>query len=530
LDVEAAGSVLVLALALVVVTTVLTLAAAAPAAAEWSKPFAISSSTAPYTFGYGPALGVAPDGSFLAVWLHSLPGKQSNGFIEARRIDANGNLGPVLTLTSTNGDVRIPRIAISPDADAIVIWKRITPQHSAIEARRLHADGTLGPVITVSEPGDREVVSALAVDSHGNATVAWANQVFDSSVLKVRRISATDELGPVHTLTKTIDGLIGGVATAVGPDNRPLIVYDQFGQIRAQRLSASGDPLPGVMQLSATDDTSSFPQALSDASSVVRVIWGRSDPMPQAVSTRTVEPDGTLGATEGVTDASDPSLALDSAGVASIASVRTTDSLSHVLGSTISPDSGSLGAFTLSAPSLSGDMGPQVGIDAQGASVAVWQRNLGRDGSVAEAARFSDSGLLDGARALSQPSQLAPTPHVAVNPAGRALVAWWQGAPDSTTVRAKAALFVPPAHEPPPSAPHAPRCHGRRATVVGTRHDNHLVGTARKDVIVGRRGDDEIFGRAGRDVICGSAGMDLLRGNRGKDRVFGGRGKDDVRG
>jgi Ca2+-binding RTX toxin-like protein len=74
---------------------------------------------------------------------------------------------------------------------------------------------------------------------------------------------------------------------------------------------------------------------------------------------------------------------------------------------------------------------------------------------------------------------------------------------------------------PAPSEAAAPTCHGKKATIVGTEHQDHLVGTGGRDVIVGLGGDDTIEGRGGRDWICGGDGDDTLLGGKGDDRLYG---------
>ena len=67
-----------------------------------------------------------------------------------------------------------------------------------------------------------------------------------------------------------------------------------------------------------------------------------------------------------------------------------------------------------------------------------------------------------------------------------------------------------------------PRCHGRRAGIVGTDGPDVLHGTPGRDVIWGGLGDDEIFGSLGNDLICGGPGADLIHGGRGNDVLDGG--------
>jgi Ca2+-binding RTX toxin-like protein len=72
-----------------------------------------------------------------------------------------------------------------------------------------------------------------------------------------------------------------------------------------------------------------------------------------------------------------------------------------------------------------------------------------------------------------------------------------------------------------------PRCHGARATIIGTEGDDVLHGTPDRDVIWGGGGDDTIFGSLGNDVICGGPGADLIHGGRGNDLADGGAGDGD---
>jgi Ca2+-binding RTX toxin-like protein len=71
------------------------------------------------------------------------------------------------------------------------------------------------------------------------------------------------------------------------------------------------------------------------------------------------------------------------------------------------------------------------------------------------------------------------------------------------------------------------RCHGRRATIVGTEGDDVLTGTPERDVIWGGGGDDTILGSLGNDLLCGGPGADLIHGGRGNDVADGGAGDWD---
>jgi Ca2+-binding RTX toxin-like protein len=89
------------------------------------------------------------------------------------------------------------------------------------------------------------------------------------------------------------------------------------------------------------------------------------------------------------------------------------------------------------------------------------------------------------------------------------------------------AVFVLSVGAGAPEAEEEPRCHGRRAKIVGTEEDDVLRGTPQRDVIWGGLGDDTIIGSLGNDLLCGGPGADLIHGGRGNDVADGGAGNDD---
>ncbi len=97
------------------------------------------------------------------------------------------------------------------------------------------------------------------------------------------------------------------------------------------------------------------------------------------------------------------------------------------------------------------------------------------------------------------------------------------GAALTALLLAGTALGAPPNEEPE----EPPRCHGRRAKIVGTDGNDTIRGTPGRDVIWGSLGDDTIYGSLGNDLICGGPGADLIHGGRGNDTIDGGAGDSD---
>jgi Ca2+-binding RTX toxin-like protein len=74
----------------------------------------------------------------------------------------------------------------------------------------------------------------------------------------------------------------------------------------------------------------------------------------------------------------------------------------------------------------------------------------------------------------------------------------------------------------------APKCFGKKATVVGTNKADVLKGTGKADVIVGLGGNDKISALGGDDRICGGSGSDKLYGGPGSDQIWGDVGNDQL--
>ncbi len=73
-------------------------------------------------------------------------------------------------------------------------------------------------------------------------------------------------------------------------------------------------------------------------------------------------------------------------------------------------------------------------------------------------------------------------------------------------------------------------CFDVTATIVGTKHNDHVHGTSGRDVIVGLGGDDTIWGLDDADRICGNGGDDKIVAGPGVDQVDGGSGHNVLKG
>jgi Ca2+-binding RTX toxin-like protein len=74
----------------------------------------------------------------------------------------------------------------------------------------------------------------------------------------------------------------------------------------------------------------------------------------------------------------------------------------------------------------------------------------------------------------------------------------------------------------------APKCFGKKATIVGTNKADVLKGTGKADVIVALGGNDKVKALGGNDRICGGSGNDKLYAGPGFDLIWGDVGNDQL--
>lgn len=431
--------------------------AAVPCSAAWEQAIDLSPTGTPDGVPCEtgrPSVAASRNGSFLVAWQRK-PDAQANDntLIEARRIDRDGTVGPPLQLNEAPANVGTVDTAMGRDGAGIVLWHQQpagvcgdVPGPILLDARRVGADAVLGPVVQVSEPTDKALEAAAIVHRSGDATVAWVDQIgFEQSVLKVRELPAAGPPGPVLTLTPT-QGQVQEVKLAVDQRDRTLAVWNQHGLIQAQRLSATGDPRPGVIDVTPDTDTSSGADVGMAANGEARVSWERFFPEPLQVLTRTIGADGTLGPIDVVDNGGDrpvdPHIAVNASGAAALAwSTSPPPGTSFVaVGRTISPSGDLAPAVPLSAPAVPLQMVPSVTLANNGAALATWQRSLG-DTGIVEAASFSARGAEGPATQLSQPSETEVFPDLAGNAKGDAVAVWGQGTDNGNGAKIQAARF-----------------------------------------------------------------------------------------
>jgi hypothetical protein len=91
-----------------------------------------------------------------------------------------------------------PQVAVAPSGATVAAWVSCAGSDAIAQARRIAADGTLGPILDLSQAGRRADDPDVAMDAAGNATVVWSDrgQTGTEEIVRARRITATGALEP----------------------------------------------------------------------------------------------------------------------------------------------------------------------------------------------------------------------------------------------------------------------------------------------------------------------------------------------
>jgi hypothetical protein len=416
--------------------------------------------TAP--FFYSPAarsasahdLALDADGDAVAAW-ERFDG--ANVRIEVRARSKAGVLRSVQTLSIAGQDADSPRVAVDATGDALVVWSR--PDGTGpfggdgcvrIQARTRSAGGVLGPVLTLSPPGQNAFEFDVAVDADGDAVAIW-NRSDGSSAsccrrIQARSLSAGGALGPVQVLTASGQHA-DSPRVAVDADGDAVAVWtrsDGVGvRVYARGRSAGGalGPVQIISQRNSDHPLASglAPQVAIDAAGDAVIVWQRNDgtgpcgiPGCPKIEARARSAAGVLTSVQILTNTtrggSSPQVAMDADGDA-LTVWRHVDATTDCSGTGCEriqerhrAAAGGLGAVLNLSPAGQNSFFPQVGIDADGDAVAVWQRE-GTSNRI-QARRRTAAGALGLVQTLDTAGQFSTSPHVAVAGSGVALASW----------------------------------------------------------------------------------------------------------
>jgi hypothetical protein len=233
---------------------------------------------APGEDAFRPAVAMTADGRAFAAWRWEPVGSEQEG-VRGRWIEANGALGPVLTLIEpdpVNVDAVEVLVVIDPAGIATVGWKN--QKGSKLELRRVRPDGALDPLVAdvsggVSDPQ----IGALP---NGGTVAVWRGGGIEKNV-----VDAAGNVGTVETIS-VASGIEAAPGLAVDSLGNGLVAWrlhettlPETFSIRARRLDANGAPIGEELLIDAPQEpfVNVEISVTSNSGSAFLVHWVRQD-------------------------------------------------------------------------------------------------------------------------------------------------------------------------------------------------------------------------------------------------------------
>jgi Glycosyl hydrolase family 26 len=147
-----------------------------------------------------PQVAVGPDGSATVAW-DRFDG--SNWIVQTRRLSpAGAPVGAPQDLSAAGRSAAEPRLALSPDGAAAVVWERFDGSSFVVQGRRLNPLGAIASsALNLSAAGADAAEPELGVAPTGTATVLWSRYDGADFVVQRRDLGAGGSLGAVEGLS-----------------------------------------------------------------------------------------------------------------------------------------------------------------------------------------------------------------------------------------------------------------------------------------------------------------------------------------
>jgi hypothetical protein len=363
-------------------------AAPAPAATPygWTPATQLSASGEP---AWGAEVAYSAAGHAVIAW-----GRYdgSRYVAEAVTRNADGTLGTVRTVATSDQPLGGPKVDIDDDGDALLAWTRWDGADFRVQARRMPPVGALGGTVSLSDPGQNASAPELAVNQEGEGVIAWTR--FDGDDFRVEGVTmattnvagpsavahVSDDLQEAREVDVAIDG--NGVSTFVWAR------YDTADALILARALRANGSLEASRTLSTLGASAEEPEVVANEAGDLAFAWTRWD--------------GQRDRAQGLVDLA--------------SSLPGNDEWVSAAGQAASD--------------------ARAAIDGTGNATFAWQRWDGGDWRV-QSARLPAGGVLAPAETHSASGESATDPVLAVETGGNAAIAWsrWDGAVQRVQVR-----------------------------------------------------------------------------------------------
>lgn len=396
----------------------LVLSGNASAAPAWLPPVQLAGPGGEAT----PDVAMDPAGDAVAVW--SAPGDAGYDVrTSTHRPGPTGWTAPDLLATSEGA--AFPHVVLDAAGDALVVW---TQWHDGVptltSSQRRAGETAWGPAQTIADSPGAAPTASLAVDSAGDAVVAWVEYSDADTILRVSYRPASS--GTWQAPVTVPAGLVQTAAVAIGADGQAVLAWSKFTSSESgiryvvSAASGSGGTWSAPVDLVSSPGFVAGPDVTVDGHGAATAAWSELDGGNDVVWAASRPVAGTWQAPVRLSfadgNASDPDVGSDANG--DVLAVWSTPSDAE---SSFRPAGGDW-TRPVVVPGSGPEAQPRLAVNARGDAVAAWPDYIA--GVLLGSARPA-GGAWQPAAAVGPFASNGPlSPRVAIGGSGDGVAVW----------------------------------------------------------------------------------------------------------
>jgi PKD repeat protein len=337
---------------------------------------------------------------------------------------------PPVDISRAGSDATEPEVAVDSAGDAVVAWRRLDGANYVIETANRPAGGAWSAPLQLSAAGQNAETPQLALDAAGDAVAVWSRSNGSNYIVQSATMAGGGWGAPLDLSAPGADAKAPQVAVD-GAGHFVAVWSRSTGPSTAVVQSATGVPggaWSGQVDLS-TSGRNDQPQIAVDPRGDAAAVWRHYEGGPTLIQSA-MRPSGgawepALPVSPSSGTAERPHVALDATGRA-VAVWRHDGGAGYLVESAQRPAGSWLPPVPLSASEGNAEA-PQVAVDAAGNAVALWSRSTKKGGlstTAIQAAVQSAGGAWQSPLDVSPAEELAEGPQVGFDAAGNAVAAW----------------------------------------------------------------------------------------------------------
>jgi hypothetical protein len=247
-------------------------------------------------FASKPQVGVDLNGSAVFTWTatENDPVPSGRTIIRARRLNADGTLSPLQTVSDPTRDAKDPQVAVDGNGGAALIWLGFDGADWLVQRRNLSVTGTLSTIQILSAVGSESKDPQLAIAPNFHVAFVWSRQVLSGKFTVQARTTGPAGLTPTQSLSAGGEnGLTPQVA--IDTDADAVFTWTRNSIVQVRRRAFFGGTLSAIQDLSTAGGNGLDPQIAMTGAEDAVIVWRRATRAGSIIQARTRSATGGLG-------------------------------------------------------------------------------------------------------------------------------------------------------------------------------------------------------------------------------------------